>query len=152
MNKQRSWDGLGDGGVWCFYEPKKSGQTTFDKSLCWVILAVLYNLFFLWISVPFRASELAPPQKSECLGMSTFFRGITETIPSLFRGIFSERNSVPNPIRGSVNPWIYIYESMIPYLQTGVLIKGVKGPKDRSSDTSSIFLLYRPMQSVYSNF
>jgi hypothetical protein len=29
--------------------------------------------------------------------MSTFFRGITETVPSLFRGIFSERNSVPNP-------------------------------------------------------
>jgi hypothetical protein len=29
--------------------------------------------------------------------MSTFFCGITETIPSLFRGIFSERNSVPNP-------------------------------------------------------
>jgi hypothetical protein len=29
--------------------------------------------------------------------MSTFFRGITEIIPSLFRGIFSERNSVPNP-------------------------------------------------------
>jgi hypothetical protein len=24
-------------------------------------------------------------------------RGITETVPSLFRGIFSERNSVPNP-------------------------------------------------------
>jgi hypothetical protein len=32
------------------------------------------------------------------LGMSTFFRGITESIPSLFRGIFSERNSVANPI------------------------------------------------------
>ncbi len=31
------------------------------------------------------------------LGMSTFFRGITESIPSLFRGIFSERNSVANP-------------------------------------------------------
>jgi hypothetical protein len=30
--------------------------------------------------------------------MSTFFRGIKETIPSLFRGIFSERNSVPNLI------------------------------------------------------
>jgi hypothetical protein len=28
---------------------------------------------------------------------STFFCGITETIPSLFRGIFSERNSVVNP-------------------------------------------------------
>jgi hypothetical protein len=29
--------------------------------------------------------------------MSTFFRGITEAIPSLFRGIFSEQNSVANP-------------------------------------------------------
>jgi hypothetical protein len=34
---------------------------------------------------------------SECLGMSNFFRGITEAVPSLFRGIFSERNSVANP-------------------------------------------------------
>jgi hypothetical protein len=29
--------------------------------------------------------------------MSAFFRGITEIVPSLFRGIFSERNSIPNP-------------------------------------------------------
>ncbi len=29
--------------------------------------------------------------------MSTFLRGITEAIPSLFRGIFMERNSVANP-------------------------------------------------------
>jgi hypothetical protein len=29
--------------------------------------------------------------------MSTFFRGITEAVPSLFGGIFSERNSVANP-------------------------------------------------------
>ncbi len=29
--------------------------------------------------------------------MSTFVRGITETISSLFRGIFLERNSVANP-------------------------------------------------------
>jgi hypothetical protein len=50
-------------------------------------------------SVPFRASELALPRNSECLGMRAFFRGITETVPSLFRGIFSERNSVPNPTR-----------------------------------------------------
>ena len=48
-------------------------------------------------SIPFRASELALPRNSECLGMRAFFRGITETVPSLFRGIFSERNSVPNP-------------------------------------------------------
>ncbi len=48
-------------------------------------------------SVPFRASELTLPYTSECLGMNTFFRGITETVPSLFHGIFPERNSVPNP-------------------------------------------------------
>jgi hypothetical protein len=28
--------------------------------------------------------------------MSTFFRGTTETVPSLFRGIFSEQKSVAN--------------------------------------------------------
>jgi len=41
------------------------------------------------------------------LGMSIFFRGITESILSLFRGIFSERNSVPNPRRsgGEVLEW-----------------------------------------------
>jgi hypothetical protein len=55
-------------------------------------------------SVPFRASELALPQNSEYLGMSTFFRGITEIIPSLFRGIFSERNSVPNPTTSINDP------------------------------------------------
>jgi hypothetical protein len=31
------------------------------------------------------------------VGMSTFFRGITESVPRLFRGIFSERNSVASP-------------------------------------------------------
>ncbi len=29
--------------------------------------------------------------------MSAFFRAVTETVPSLFHGIFSEQNSVPNP-------------------------------------------------------
>jgi hypothetical protein len=29
--------------------------------------------------------------------MSAFFQGITKTVPSLFRGIFAEGNSVPNP-------------------------------------------------------
>ncbi len=45
--------------------------------------------------IPFRASELNLPWTSESLGMSTFFRGIT--VPSLFRGIFLKRNSIPNP-------------------------------------------------------
>ncbi len=35
--------------------------------------------------------------------MSTFFRGITETIPSLFRGISSEQNSVANPTQTHEN-------------------------------------------------
>ncbi len=60
-------------------------------------MSTLGVIFFPWNFVPFRASELALPRNSEYLGMSTFFRGITETVPSLFRGIFSERNSVPNP-------------------------------------------------------
>jgi hypothetical protein len=59
--------------------------------------AVSSNLYFPRNFIPFRASELALPWNSECLGMSAFFCGITETVLSLFRGIFSERNSVPNP-------------------------------------------------------
>ncbi len=51
------------------------------------------NFIFSRNSVPFRASELALPRNSECLGMGTFFRGITETVPSLFRGI----NEIPFP-------------------------------------------------------
>ncbi len=65
----------------------------------YLVCSVKLHFFAEFRSVPFRASELAFPRNSECLGMSTFFRGITETIPSLFRGIFSERNSVPNPTR-----------------------------------------------------
>ncbi len=52
--------------------------------------------FFSCHFLLFRASELTLPETSECLGMSTFFRGITETILSLFRGIFSERYSAAN--------------------------------------------------------
>ncbi len=51
------------------------------KNGCFVKL-----IFFRGNSLPFRASELAFPLSLEGLGMSTFFRGITETIPSLFRG------------------------------------------------------------------
>ena len=45
-------------------------------------------------SVPFRASELALPRNSECLGMSTFFRGITKTVPSSAEFF---RNEIPFP-------------------------------------------------------
>jgi hypothetical protein len=47
--------------------------------------------------VPFRVMEWTLPKYSESHGMSTLFRGMTKTIPSLFRGIFSERNFDGNP-------------------------------------------------------
>jgi hypothetical protein len=54
--------------------------------------------FFVEIySVPFRGSELALLRNSECLRVSTFLRKITETVPSIFHGIFSEQNFVSNP-------------------------------------------------------
>jgi hypothetical protein len=71
--------------------------TPFYYTVIWLLCKTIFFRGIPFRSVPFRASELALPRNSECLGMSTFFRGITETIPSLFRGIFSERNSVPNP-------------------------------------------------------
>jgi hypothetical protein len=51
-------------------------------SVCWSRIVLIQIVSCN--SVPFRASELTLPQTSECLGMSTFFRGITETVPSLF--------------------------------------------------------------------
>ncbi len=51
--------------------------------------------------------------------MSTFFRGITEAVPSLFRGIFSERNSVPNPNQ-SVCPFVGIGSPPSPSPQASV--------------------------------
>jgi hypothetical protein len=73
----------------------------FDKRMLSILFAgagffvtLIYSCHFL----PFRASESTLPETLECLGMSTFFRGITKPIPSLFRGVFSEQNSVANPI------------------------------------------------------
>jgi hypothetical protein len=71
----------------------------FVKLFCSCFVKLIFSVEYH--AVPFRASELALPRNSECLGMRAFFRGITETVPSLFRGIFSERNSVPNPTHGS---------------------------------------------------
>jgi hypothetical protein len=85
---------------------KKRLLTNHYVKLFWLFCKTYFFRGIPFRSIPFRSSELALPRKSECLGMSTFFRGITETIPSLFRGIFSERNSVPNPspVHPSVRP------------------------------------------------
>ncbi len=74
----------------------------FVRLFCCCFVKLIFSAEFH--SVPFRASELALPRNSECLGTSAFFRGITETVPSLFRGIFSERNYVPNPSPTSCRP------------------------------------------------
>jgi hypothetical protein len=69
-----------------------SKKTTFDVQTnhflklffcCFVKLILSAEIH----AVLFRASELALTRSTECLGMSVFFRGITETVPSLFRGI-----------------------------------------------------------------
>ena len=62
-------------------------KATCTKSLLITVLPCLQQEPYFY-SVPFRASELALPRNSECLGMSTLFRGITESVPSLYRGIF----------------------------------------------------------------
>jgi hypothetical protein len=51
-------------------------------------------------SVPFcffPSYGMTVPRHSESNGISTLFCGITKTVPSLFRGIFSERNFDGNP-------------------------------------------------------
>jgi hypothetical protein len=67
-------------------------------TLFWLFCTTIFSPGIPFRSVPFLASELALPRNSECLGMSTFFRGITETVLSLFRGIFSERTLAGMPM------------------------------------------------------
>jgi hypothetical protein len=75
----------------------------FVKLFCSCFVKLIISAEFH--SVPFR-SELRNwlfPRNSECLGISVFFRGITETVSSLFRGIFSEQNYIPNPtVKGTL--------------------------------------------------
>ncbi len=92
--------GGGGGVLGVFMSPKSRKSrllTNHYGELFWLFCKTYFFLGIPFRFIPFRTSELALPRKSECLGMNTFFRGITETIPSLFRGIFSERNSGPNP-------------------------------------------------------
>jgi hypothetical protein len=66
---------------------EKTRKTTTFVS-CFVKLHYFYGIPFR--SVRFRATKLALLMNTEFRGMSTFFRGITKIVPSLFRGIFSE--------------------------------------------------------------
>jgi hypothetical protein len=56
--------------------------------------------YFLWIpfrSVLFQTTKLNLSINTEFHGMSTFFRGITKTVPSLFCRIFTVQNFDGNP-------------------------------------------------------
>jgi hypothetical protein len=100
MNKKQRWRGGGGWVLGVFRSPKSRKRRLLSNHYVELFWPFCKTYFFRGIPfrfIPFRTSELALPRKSEFLGMSTFFRGITETVPSLFRGIFSERNSVPNP-------------------------------------------------------
>ncbi len=61
----------------------------------YLVCSVKLHFFVEFRSVPFRASELALPRNSECLGMSTFFRGITEIVRVYSTEFF--RNEIPFP-------------------------------------------------------
>ncbi len=95
-NKTRQWQSPTVVKLWVLVE---SGRIGFHhpgkKIFCSIFRLFRSNSFFrriLFRSVPsFGMDSFAE------LGMSTFFHGITESVPSLFRGNFSERNSVPNP-------------------------------------------------------
>ncbi len=79
----------------CWLVSRALGSTEFCRRNFWLFRKTIFPRN----SVPFR-SELRNGLFRgirNSVGMSTFFRGITESIPRLFRGIFSERNSVANP-------------------------------------------------------
>ena len=76
--------------------------------------------------------------------MSTSFCGITEAIPSLFRGIFSKRNSVANPILSQIEKkWITVYyitriENEIKLVGLGTEFRSEKIPRNRLGMASVI--------------
>ncbi len=72
--------------------------TNYFVELFWLFLKTNFLRVLRFHSIPSFGID-----SSVNLGMCTFFRGITETVPSLFRGIFSERNSVANPTWDTLN-------------------------------------------------
>ncbi len=75
---------------------RNAAAEKFIAPLFW-LLCKTYNFHGIPFLSELRYCLFRGTRKSECLGMGLFFRGITETVPSLFRWIFSVRNSVPNP-------------------------------------------------------
>jgi hypothetical protein len=72
-------------------EQKQKQTHRFVRYLDFILKTNFFCVF------PFHSVSSFGINSSADLGMSTFFRGITETVSSLFCGIFFERNSVSNP-------------------------------------------------------
>ncbi len=100
------------------------GKTTFEVRRNNLLRYLGCFVFLPHNSVPFQASEWLFCGPGNSLRMINFFRGITESIPSLFRRIFSEQNSVANPNTspgscGASAPistfmWIHVSDLYIP--------------------------------------
>ncbi len=56
-----------------------------------------FEKYFLQNSVPVPNLETGYSEYTEFRERSTFFHGITKTVPSVFRGIISEHNFDGNP-------------------------------------------------------
>jgi hypothetical protein len=72
-------------------------KTFSDENILFAGAGFFVKLIFFMPCPSVPSLGIDSSESSKCLGMSTFFRGIMETIPSLFRGIFSEQNSIANP-------------------------------------------------------
>jgi hypothetical protein len=81
-----------------------SAKTTFDVQTNHFVKLVCCCFVKLIFSAKFHSVPSFGIVSSAEFGMNAFFRGITEIVPSLFRRIFSEGNSVPNP-RQSPRKW-----------------------------------------------
>jgi hypothetical protein len=68
-----------------------------DENMLSILFAGTGFFVKLIFFMPFPSVLSVGIDSSVNFGMSTFFRGITEAVQSLFRGIFSERNSAANP-------------------------------------------------------
>ncbi len=80
-------------------QKKKTFKNSFwNMMMLWKVFLLLLFWFAEFCSVLFGTLEWANMRHTEFRERSTIFRGITKTVPSLFLGIFSERNFYGNHI------------------------------------------------------
>ncbi len=83
---------------WTIKQKKIFGNSFWNMMMLWKVFLLLLFWFAEFCSVLFRTLEWANPRHPEFRERSSVFHGITKTVPSLFLGIFSERNFYGNHI------------------------------------------------------